>query len=87
MSEDELIAELTLAYTKYHQADKAASISLPATSASGNPVIHRSRIHIRQIAEYWDQRWKLVANQMDYLTYRAVISELEQSNPTNTLIN
>ena len=50
---------------KMKLAKKAGSIGLPATSASGLPVVHGTRMQMRNIADYWQQRFELAKNSLD----------------------
>ena len=58
-------------------AHKAANISLPATAASGEPVIHGARLAIMAVEEYWHARRKATELLLSPLTVRALETEYD----------
>jgi len=58
--------EYKLCLNNYAWAKKAEDVSLPAISPSGRPVIHRSRMLMRAIAEYWYYRGKQVERWLEH---------------------
>ena len=56
LSTDYLEKEYEFCKEKFIAANTAANISLPATAASGKPVLHGTRLLIGDIADYWRER-------------------------------
>ena len=53
------IAEYELCLANLEKAKAAGTINLPATAASGEPVLHGARMVTLDIADYWQQRLQL----------------------------
>lgn len=64
LDEQAIIAEYEMCFEKFKQASDAATINLPATAVTGEPVRHGARLVTLGVAEYWHDRMKLAFNQL-----------------------
>ncbi len=70
LDEDELKEEFKMCYRKYKETKAKAWIELPATAASGDPVVHGARMVVNTIVNYWKDRMNAAGM---ILTYNTVI--------------
>jgi len=76
--QQELMGEWRMCRANELAAHDAGRISLPATAATGKPVVHGARLAIMAIEKYWADRRKLAELMMSPTTVYELELEFEK---------